>query len=74
MKRLWLTALLLAAVNALYWAWSQDHLQALGWGPERVRESERLEQQVKPEAMQVLPREALQEGVGCAPAFASDCP
>ena len=62
MKRLWLTVLLLAAANAFYWAWSHDHLQALGWGPERVREPERLEQQVKPEVMQVLPKEAPQEG------------
>ena len=57
MKRLWLIVLLLAAANALFWAWAHGYLQALGWAPERVREPERLEQQINPDALRVLPRE-----------------
>lgn len=61
MKRLWLAVLLLAAANALFWAWAQGHLQVFGWAPERVREPERLEQQINPDALRVLPREGRQE-------------
>jgi len=53
----WVLWGLLVLANALFWAWSQGHLQAFGWAPERLREPERLEQQVNPEALRVVPRE-----------------
>jgi hypothetical protein len=50
-------ALLLA--NAAYFAWGQGLLAAYGWAPARQGEPERLAQQIRPEAMQLLqPRNA----------------
>ena len=34
--------ILLVLANAGYFAWSQGHLRALGWGPVEQREPERL--------------------------------
>lgn len=48
-----LTALLLVLANLGYFAWSQGHLRALGWGPEEQREPERLERQLAPEKLRV---------------------
>lgn len=41
-----LFALVMLLANAGYFAWSQGHLRALGWGPVEQREPERLAQQV----------------------------
>jgi len=48
-----LTALLLVLANIGYFAWSQGHLRALGWGPLEQREPERARQQVAPEKLRV---------------------
>ncbi len=45
--------LLLLAANLGVWAWSQGHLSALGLGPQWQSEPERLESQIKPEAVQL---------------------
>lgn len=50
-----LTALLLVLANLGYFAWSQGHLRALGWGPAEQREPERLERQVAPDKLRVEP-------------------
>ena len=41
-----LIALVMMLANAGYFAWSQGHLRALGWGPVEQREPERLAQQL----------------------------
>lgn len=46
-------ALALLVVNLLFWAWSEGYLRALGLGPHRVNEPERLQEQVKPEALKM---------------------
>ena len=50
--RLFLALLLL---NVWFWAWTGGYLQRLGWGPTDPREPQRLENQVRPEALQLLP-------------------
>lgn len=52
MLRALVLALLLA--NAAYFAWGQGLLAAYGWAPARQAEPERLAQQIRPEAMQLL--------------------
>ena len=57
MLRALVLGLLLA--NAAYFAWGQGLLAAYGWAPARQAEPERLAQQIRPEAMQLLqPRTA----------------
>ena len=51
MLRIALLILLLA--NAGYFAWSQGALSSLGWAPEQHREPERLQQQLRPETLQL---------------------
>jgi hypothetical protein len=51
--RMLVLALLLA--NAAYFAWAQGLLAAYGFVPDRQSEPERLAQQIRPEAMQLLP-------------------
>jgi hypothetical protein len=46
-----LTGLLLL-LNVAWAAWSHDALQAWGWGPERIHEPERMENQLRPDALQ----------------------
>lgn len=52
MLRLLVLALLLA--NAAYFAWGQGLLAAFGFVPARQSEPERLAQQIRPEAMQLI--------------------
>lgn len=52
MLRLAVFILLLA--NAGYFAWSQGVLASLGWAPQQHSEPERLQQQLRPEALQLL--------------------
>ncbi|CAN5150841.1 hypothetical protein BH10PSE16_BH10PSE16_28730 [soil metagenome] len=52
MLRALVLALLLA--NAAYFAWGQGLLAAYGWAPARQAEPERLAQQIRPEAMQLI--------------------
>ena len=52
---------LLLLANAGYYAFSQGMLRSLGWGPEDPSEPERVQQQVKPDALRILtPQEAKQ--------------
>lgn len=57
MLRLIVLVLLLA--NALFYAWSQGHLLAWGTGPTQQSEPQRVAQQVRPQAVQVLPPDEL---------------
>lgn len=52
MLRIAVFILLLA--NAGYFAWSQGLLASLGWAPQQHSEPERLQQQLRPEALQLL--------------------
>lgn len=45
----------LLVLNLWLWAWSNGHLRVLGFGPHDPREPQRLEEQVNPEALQLLP-------------------
>lgn len=52
MLRLALIALLLA--NAGYYAWSQGLLKDWGFAPQEQAEPQRMNQQIKPETLQIL--------------------
>lgn len=52
-----LVVLLLVLLNAGYYAWSQGMLRAYGWAPAVQSEPQRLEQQLRPEAIRILPPE-----------------
>ena len=54
-----LTVLLLLLANAGYYAWTEGYLLAWGLGPTQQSEPQRLQQQVRPEAVRVLPAEEL---------------
>lgn len=62
----WIIALLLANLGWL--AWSQGWLQPLGWGPARQAEPQRLQRQVRPEALQWQAPSALPPAAPLAPA------
>lgn len=47
--------LLLALANAGYYAWSQGALRDWGLGPGSSAEPQRLQQQIKPDAVRILP-------------------
>lgn len=49
-----LAFLLLAMANAGYYLWSHGHLTTLGLAPATQSEPQRLEQQIKPEALDIL--------------------
>lgn len=51
MKIRWAIALLLL-LNVITLAWQWDAFARWGWGPNVQREPERLQQQIKPEALQ----------------------
>lgn len=51
--------LLLLLANGAYFAWSQGLLLPWGYGPVQQSEPQRLEQQVRPEAIKLLPPEEL---------------
>jgi hypothetical protein len=58
MKIRWWIALLLL-LNVITMAWQWDAFARWGWGPNVQREPERLQQQIKPEALQfTLPGQA----------------
>ncbi len=52
MLRLAVSVLLLA--NAGYFAWSQGHLRPWGWAPQEQAEPQRMNQQIRPETLQIL--------------------
>ena len=49
--------LLLVLLNGIYFAWSQGMLRAYGWAPIEQVEPQRLDQQIRPEAIRVLSAE-----------------
>lgn len=49
-----LTVLLLLLANAAYFAWSQGLLALWGLAPAQQSEPQRLEQQIKPQALRIL--------------------
>ena len=54
-----LIVLLLLLANALFYAWSQGYLLAWGTGPTQQSEPQRVAQQVRPQAVRVLPGDEL---------------
>ncbi|WBY00092.1 SPOR domain-containing protein [Ramlibacter tataouinensis] len=52
-----LAVLLLLLANGVYYAWSEGLLLPWGWGPLPQTEPYRLEQQIQPERIRVLPAE-----------------
>ena len=52
-----LIVLLLVLINGIYFAWSQGMLRAYGWAPTEQVEPQRLDQQIRPEAIRVLTAE-----------------
>ena len=52
--RKWLT-LLLVLLNLGFAAWVKGYLRPLGWQPADPREPQRLQQQLRPEALQLSP-------------------
>ena len=54
--RKYITALALALViaNVLFWAWAHGGLRVLGWAPNDPREPQRVEEQLRPEALRLL--------------------
>ena len=52
-----LVVLLLVLLNAAYYAWSHGLLRAYGWSPGEQSEPQRLEQQLRPQAIRILPPE-----------------
>lgn len=51
-------ALVLVLANAGYFAWSQNLLTDYGFAPQAQSEPQRLTQQLRPEALQLIPRES----------------
>lgn len=49
-----LLVLILLLANGLYFAWSQGYLRDYGWEPAQQSEPQRLDQQVKPQALRIL--------------------
>jgi hypothetical protein len=59
-KMLWLCCAVLLVCNLGFAAWTNGWLQPWGWQPADPREPQRLEQQLRPEAMQLLPADQRQ--------------
>lgn len=66
MLRLVLIALILA--NAGYYAWTQGMLRPLGMAPQEQSEPERMDQQIRPETLQILRVNPSRSPAGPAPA------
>lgn len=49
-----LLVLMLVLLNAVYYAWSHDMLRAYGFGPAQQSESQRLTQQIRPQALRIV--------------------
>ena len=52
-KYLTALALLLVLANLLFWAWSSGGLKLVGWAPIDPREPQRVEEQLRPEVIQL---------------------
>lgn len=70
-----LLVLFLLLLNAAYYGWSQGALSAWGWAPAEPSEPQRLEQQVQPEAVRILPAEEARraEQVALTPPKPPEC-
>lgn len=70
-----LAVLLLLLGNALFYAWSHGHLRALGLAPVQQSEPQRLQQQIRPEAVRILRAEEARvpEGAASRLAKAAEC-
>ena len=53
-KYITVLALALVIANLLFWAWSHGGLRLLGWAPSDPREPQRVEEQLRPEALRLL--------------------
>jgi hypothetical protein len=74
MLRLFVLALVLS--NGLYFAWSHGLLSGLGLAPAQQTEPQRLDQQIRPEALQLLTQQELglsEAGPRVALAKSSEC-
>ncbi len=67
--------LLLVLLNAAYYAWSQGMLRPYGWAPAEQSEPQRLTQQIRPEAVRILPADEGRraEQVALTPAKPPEC-
>jgi hypothetical protein len=67
--------LLLVLLNAGYFAWSHGMLRAYGWAPAEQSEPQRLQQQIRPEAIRILPTEEARraEQVALTPPKPPEC-
>ena len=67
--------LLLVLVNGLYFAWSHEYLRGYGFGPTPTGEPQRLDRQIRPEAIRILSDKDAQEAVtrAQAPAKPTEC-
>ena len=69
-----LIVLLLLLANGAYFAWAQGLLAAWGYAPVQQSEPQRLTQQIRPEALKVVPvEEARRVEVSAAVAKAAEC-
>jgi hypothetical protein len=68
-----LVVLILALANAAYFAWSQGLLASWGIAPAQQSEPQRVEQQVKPQALRVLPTDEARRIELAAAARSADC-
>lgn len=66
--------LLLALANAGYYAWSQGALRDWGLGPGSSAEPQRLQQQIKPDAVRILPASEARRAASSAVAVAAATP
>lgn len=65
-----LVVLLLLLANGAYFAWSRGYLLPWGAGPAQQAEPQRLEQQIRPEAIRILRAEEVRRIEAAAPAAA----
>ena len=70
-----LLVLLLLLANGGYYAWSRGHLLPWGLGPAQQAEPQRMGQQLRPEALRILPGEELRrvEAAVAAAPRAAEC-
>jgi hypothetical protein len=68
-----LVVLLLVLANAAYFAWSHGFLAAWGAAPAQQSEPQRMQQQVKPESIRVLPPEEARRLEVSASGLKSEC-
>lgn len=63
-----IVVLVLVLLNGTYFAWSQGWLLGLGYGPTQQREPQRLQQQIRPEALQLVAPQAANPPEAVSPA------